>query len=423
MKRWGFASLIALLLAYTGNAYAVSLSLQGQGAGIENSATQALYASDSSGTPVVITAVGSRSPLGGTITEVGVPSMMPDGRVIFGAETTPPRGKPHWDIFAGNPDAPIYRRIQSVVDLSKEPNGCEAKIKGDPYPVGDADGDIVFTAWLPRNFDALVLERNGKISCLARSGDKTNQGHEIAILSYGSPAMGANGEVAFGGYVVTAKNADHPNGHRQALLLASRTGGVSELAVEGEYGPNHTRYERPFGLPSAVASPQGTLVAFTAKTPSGAALFLYNGDTMSRLLPTGIVTPMGPVSYLSPGRPGLMADGTTAVLAGCARIPVIFRLTHQRLDIRLQRGELTPFGTEIESLGDPVLTAAGAMFVGATDTDGREKLYVLNGNNAFFEVGDPEMIYKIAYAPYHHSIFTGTLTVNEKGDYAYLGGK
>jgi hypothetical protein len=70
-----------------------------------------------------------------------------------------------------------------------------------------------------------------------------------------------------------------------------------------------------------------------------------------------------------------------------------------------------------------VLTARGAMFVGATDTDGHEKLYVLNGNNAFFEVGEPEMLYKIAYAPYHHSIFTGTLSVNQHGDYTYLGGK
>jgi hypothetical protein len=418
-----FAPLLALLIGYAVNAHAVSLSLQGQGAGIETSATQALYASDSDGTPVIITAVGSRSPIGGTITEVGVPSMMPDGRVIFGAETTPVSGKPHWDIFAGYPDAPVYRRIAKVVDLSKEPNGCEAKIKGDPYPVGDANGDIVFMAWLPRNYDGLILDHAGKISCLARSGDKTNEGHEIAVLSYGSPEMGANGEVAFNGFLQFPKTDEHDQGHRQALLLASPTGGVTELAVENDYGPNHTRYQRPFGLPSALASPQGTLVAFTAKTPTGAALFLYNDGTMARILPTGIVTPLGPVSYLSPGRPGLTADGTTAVMAGCARIPAIFRLAHQRLDIRLQRGELTPFGTEIESLGDPVLTARGAMFVGATDTDGREKLYVLNGNNAFFEVGEPEMLYKIAYAPYHHSIFTGTLSVNQHGDYTYLGGK
>lgn len=415
--------LFTLLLCFAVPAHAVSLTLEGESAGPEFNATQALYASNSNGTPVVITAIGSRSPIGGTITEVGVPAMMPDGRVIFGAETTPKSGKPHWDVFAGFPDAPIYRRIAKIVDLSKAPKGCKVEVKGDPYPVGDANGDIAFMARLPGRSDALVFDHDGTISCLVKSGDKTNQGHTIAVLSYGSPEMGANGAVALDAFLMFPTVKENEGHHRQALLLASPAGGISELAVEGEYGPNHTRYERPFGLPSALSSPQGTLVAFTAKTPSGAALFLYNNGTMSRVLPTGIVTAVGPVSYLSPGRPGLMADGTTAVMAGCARIPVIFRLRHQRLDIRLQRGELTPFGTEIESLGDPVLTASGAMFVGATDTDGREKLYVLNGNNAFFEVGEPEMLYKIAYAPYHHSIFTGTLTVNQHGDYAYLGGK
>ena len=166
------------------------------------------------------------------------------------------------------------------------------------------------------------------------------------------------------------------------------------------------------------------MVAFTAKTPSGAALFIYSGGSMARVLPTGTLTSVGPVTYLSAGRPGLMADGTTAVLAGCARTPAIFRLTRQRLDLRIERGQLTPFGTELESLGDPVLTASGAMFVGATDSDEHEKLYVLSPDDAFFEVGESEFIYRIALgAQKHHSIFTGTLTVNQHGDFAYLGGR
>jgi hypothetical protein len=145
---------------------------------------------------------------------------------------------------------------------------------------------------------------------------------------------------------------------------------------------------------------------------------------MSRVLTTGTLTALGPVSYLSPGRPGLSTDGTAAVLAGCARTPAIFRLSRQRLDLRIQRGQLTPFGTELESLGDPVLTASGAMFVGATDNDEHEKLYVLSGDDAFFEVGDTELIYRIAMsASKRHSIFTGTLTVNQHGDFGYLGGR
>jgi len=87
---------------------------------------------------------------------------------------------------------------------------------------------------------------------------------------------------------------------------------------------------------------------------------------------------------------------------------------------------LTPLGTELDSLGDPVLTQSGAMLVGATDSDQREKLYVLDFDDAFFEVGSTAMLYRIAMtsgAKPEHSIFTGTLTANQHGDFAYLGGK
>jgi hypothetical protein len=422
MKVKVVAALAALLLGAAVNARAVSLTLQGQGAGLENESSQALYASDSSGSPALVAFVGRPSPDGGTLTELGVPSMMPDGRVLFGAETTAKDRKTHWGIYAGYPDLPPIRRVQDAVEV-KPGGNCQPLLNGDPYPVADADGHIAFMSHLPDKQDALVLYAGGTLTCLARSGSKTNEGHKIAVLSFGSPQMGGGGQVIFNAWLEGGDKSLTPGGHRQALLMASITGGIQELAVEGDAGPNNTRYQRPLGLPAAVVSPQGTLVAFTAKTPSGAALFLYNNGTMSRLLPTGINTPLGPVSYLSPGRPGLMADGTTAVLAGCARIPAIFKLAHQRLDLSLQRGQLTPFGTELESLGDPVMTGTGAMFIGATDSDGREKLYVLDRGGAFFEVGGPEIIYRIALASHHHTIFTGTLSVNQHGDFAYLGGK
>ncbi|HUY38360.1 MAG TPA: hypothetical protein VMV13_05995 [Candidatus Binataceae bacterium] len=428
MKLRGFVPALALglVLVCAGYAHAVSLTLQGETAGLATADSEALYASDSSGKSVLVTEVGLPSPDGGDFSEVGVPSMMADGRVLFGAETTAKNGKTHWAIFTGDPDrSPVYR-VARAVDL-KPSKDCAPELKGDPYPVADADGNIAFMANLPAKSDALVLDSHGTLTCLARLGSKTAQGHDIAVLSFGSPQMGNSGEVVFNAWLnnysarTDARGA--PIAHRQALLIASRIGGINELAVEGEYGPNHARYARPFGLPAALPSVQGTLVAFTAKTSSGAALFLYSGGAMARILPTGTLTPEGPVTYLSPGRPGLMTDGTAAVLAGCAREPAVFRLSHQRLDLRLQRGQLTPFGTELESLGDPVLAADGTMFIGATDSDDNEKLYELGGDGAFFEVGNQDLIYKISTAAHRHSIFTGTLTVNEHGDFAYLGGK
>ncbi len=416
-------SALAILLLTPLGAHAVSLSLNGNGADLQMDNTQAVYASDDSGVPTLITEIGMKAPGGGVVTEVGVPSMMPDGRVIFGAESQPKDTniKPRWNIFIGNADAVPSHRIIAALNPKALAVDCTPAFKGDPYPIADMDGNIAFISTVPHGRDALFLYSHGKLTCMAKAGEKTNEGHEIAILSFGSAQMGDDGQVAFTGFL---GDSAKPSGHRQALMVASLGRGVTELAVEGEYGPNHTLYQRPFGLPAALPSQLGTMVAFTAKTPSGAALFLYSGGSMARILPTGTLTSVGPVTYLSAGRPGLMADGTTAVLAGCARIPAIFRLTRQRLDLRIERGQLTPFGTELESLGDPVLTASGAMFVGATDTDDREKLYVLSPDDAFFEVGESEFIYRIALAAQrHHSIFTGTLTVNQHGDFAYLGGR
>jgi hypothetical protein len=437
MKKAQLGVIVTLILAFSINAHAVSLTLEGIGTSISVGTSQALYASDSTGNAVRVVAVGMPAPGGGNITELGVPSMMPDGRVVFGAEVTTKgeRGstdRQQWNIFIGNPDATVERRIMPL-EVTSKPAWCDPVYHGDPYPVADADGQVAFMAALGRDRDGLLLYSHGVLSCLAESGSKTNEGDEIVVLSFGSPQMGDHGEVVFNAWlkpsarhpIPQSDDAAHEHQHLQALLVATRAG-VHELAVEGEFGPNHTQYQRPFGLPSALASPQGTLVAFTAKTPSGAALFMYDGTGMVRMLPTGTETPLGPVSYVSPGRPGLMADGTTAILAGCARIPVIFRLNRGLLDLRIQRGQLTPIGAIIESLGDPVLTASGAMFVGATDTDGSEQLYVLDRNDEFFEVGSPEMLHRVAFdgeENHQHTIFTGTLTVNQHGDYGYLGGK
>jgi len=422
------APAIALLGATALNAHAVSLTLNGNsGATLEMDDAQAVYASDSSGVSQLVSAVGLSSPDGGKITEVGVPSMMPDGRVIFGAEVQPKDTnlKARWNIFIGNADASPNHRLIAALNPKAIVGDCIPAFRGDPYPVADSDGNIAFMSVVPHGHgsDALFVYAHGALTCLSRVGNKTNEGHEIAVLGFGSQQIVDGGQIVFTAFLADA-SAKETGGHRQSMLMASKKIGVTELAVEGDYGPNHTEYKRPFGLPSALSSSLGTTIAFTAKTPTGAALFLYSGGSMSRVLSTGTLTPLGPVTYLSPGRPGLMADGTTAVLAGCARTPAIFRLSRQRLDLRISRGQLTPFGTELESLGDPVLTGSGAMFVGATDSDQLEKLYVLSGDDAFFEVGEPELIYRIAMnATRHHSIFTGTLTVNQHGDFAYLGGR
>jgi hypothetical protein len=425
-KVWTRAIFVGLAyLALASQAGAVSLTLQGSSAGLEQAQTQAVYASDATGSSQMIAGVGSPTPDEAKITEVGVPSMMPDGRVLFAAEVQPNNSnlKAHWAIYAGNPDAAPAKRIIPLISPRPVSSSCLPNFRGDSFPVADIDGNIAFISRQDHGPDGLFYFSRGNLICPVRVGDKTNEGHAIAVLGFGSQQMGEAGEIVFTAFL-RIEQKPGPAVHRQAVLLASITRGISELAVEGTFGPNNTEYMRPFGLPAALSSPTGTIVAFTAKTPQGGALFEYSGSKMTRMMPTGIVTPLGPVTYLSPGRPGLMADGVAAVLGGCARTPAIFRMAHQHLDLQVSRGQITPFGTQLQSLGDPVLSANGSMYLGATDTDGDEKLYVLDRDDAFFEVDSPEMLFKIQFSePRHrHSIFTGTLAVNQHGDFGYLGG-
>ncbi len=417
MKNKPLLSGILALLMAAPSAWAVSLTLGGdgpEGAAVRSDATGALYGSTVEGKAVRLTEINAEAPGGGIFTEIGVPSITPDGRVLFGAEVTDKDGHPHWDIFVGYPNAASDARVARALLIKNENKGCSAKLKGDPYPAGNEDGAFTFTAPEASGHDALFFYAKGELSCIARVGDQTTNGHLLSVMGFGTAQMGANGQVVFNGWL---------KGDRQAVLIGLAGGAATELAVEGELGPNRTRYQRPFGLPAALASAEGTIVAFTAKTPSGSALFLYRGGSMARVLPSGTLTPLGPVSYLSSGRPGLKADGTTAVLAGCARVPAILRLIHGRLDLSLHRGQMTPFGTAIVSLGDPSLTESGSMFIGAIDSIDQEKLYVLGNDDSFFEVGSSP-IYNIAFGdPASHTIFTGTLAVNQHGDFAYLGGK
>ncbi|MGO9800536.1 MAG: hypothetical protein ACLPQ0_13830 [Candidatus Binatus sp.] len=276
-----FSSALVILLLAPLSAHAVSLTLSGSSAELQMDNTQAVYASDSNGVPVLITAIGMPAPGGGVITEVGVPSMMPDGRVIFGAETQPKdtKIKAQWNIFIGNADAIPSHKIIMALNPKALAGDCSPAFKGDPYPIADMDGNIAFMSIVPHGRDGLFFYSHGKLTCMAKAGDKTNEGHEIAVLSFGSPQMGDDGQVVFTGFL---GDSTKPAAHRQALLLASAAGGVTELAVEGEYGPNHTLYQRPFGLPAALPTPLGIMVAFTAKSPSGAALCLYSGGSMAK---------------------------------------------------------------------------------------------------------------------------------------------
>src|SRR5271170_852396 len=212
------SSALAILLLSPLSAHAVALSLNGGSAELQMDTTQAVYASDSNGVPVLITGIGMTLRDRSTVTEVGVPSMMPDGRVIFGAETQPKDTniKPRWNVFIGNADAVPSHRIIPALDSKALDGDCTPAFKGDPYPVADVDENIAFISTVPHGRDALFLYSHGKLTCMAKAGDKTSNGHEIAVLSFGSQQMGEDGQVVFNGFLGDSAN---PSSHRQALLL------------------------------------------------------------------------------------------------------------------------------------------------------------------------------------------------------------
>lgn len=415
--------LVVAVLASAATASAFVLSLQGlNGAALDTHAGRVLYASSARGQITAVASVGVTQIGGATIDDLGLPSTMPDGSVVFGADLMLPDRTSHWDILIANPaDSPPLRLRRLLESVHPSP-GCAPVLRVDPRPVAASSGEIAFIAAEASGADALFLYSKDTLSCVSRVGDYTLQHHRITVLGFGSQDPAGTGQVAFNAWISADAGAlDSTN--RQALLLASAAG-ISEAAVQGKLGPERTQYDA-FGLPRAVSSGDGIMISFVAKTPSGAALFLYHRGEMTRVLTTGTLTPLAPVSHLSFNRPALIPSGMIAVYAACARIPAIITIRDGRLSLPIQRGQLTPFGTALRWLGNPALTEAGVLYLGASDSDGTDKIFVLGPDGELFAPGSSGVIYKIAdtgqRAISSGSPIANTLSINARGDFAYLG--
>src|SRR5580692_4996453 len=109
----------ALLVLNVGHAGAVVFTLGGptpESAGMDLDATGALYASARDGGVVLIARVGAVSPDGGEFTELGVPSIAPDGSIVFGAETRGIDDRPVWDIYRADPSSAGDHHLSRLFD-------------------------------------------------------------------------------------------------------------------------------------------------------------------------------------------------------------------------------------------------------------------------------------------------------------------
>lgn len=426
LRRYRYAlALAAVILLAAPKAGAITLTLAGpEPESIAPAAdlTSTIWASTPDGAFVKIATVGATAPGGGKFSEMGVPSISPDSQVIFGAEVTYANGFSRWEIFRGNLNAPADKRVVRAIGDGAAARGCEPKIELDPYPLAGSNGAIAFIAPEASGSDALFRYSEGELTCAARVGDRTAEGHRLTMMHFGSAAMAPSGEVAFIGRIDDAGSGPGaPPSSHLAMMLAAPHGPLHEVAVEGSRRPGGARYLANFSLPAVVSTPRGPIIAFTAINSRGYGLYVSRGGKTDEVLASSDRTAVGRVTFLSGGRPALSASGNVVVRAASAGHHAIFTIRDGQPVLVVAPGHATEVGSRIVTFGDPVISASGHIMFSITDNDGRNLLYAINPRNVMRlsipSFADGELVGGLA-----PPTFAGALVANEAGAFAFIGG-
>jgi len=379
---------------------------------------------------VRIATIGAKAPGGGTFTDIGMPSISPDNQVIFGAEVTDLDGAARWEIFRGNLTAPPDRRVVPAIDSSAVSRGCVPNIKVDPYPVAGSNGAIAFIAPEAAGSDVLFRYSDGELTCAVRIGDRTAEGHVLKLMHFGSATMAPSGEVAFSARIDDIdgrRNSGAHNSSHLAIILAAPHEPIREIALEGSREPGGGRYLGSFGLPAAVSTAQGTMIAFTAMKTSGSGahgygLYLFRCGKTVEVLASGDRTSIGRLSFLSNGRPALSASGSIAVRGASADRRAILTVRNGHPAVVVGPSHTTEVGSRIVSFGDPVVSESGRILVDIIDDDDRSLLYSVDSGKvvrlSMPAVHNGELIGGLAPPD-----FASRLAVNEAGAFTFVGGK
>jgi hypothetical protein len=432
LRRYRYALVLVLtVLSAPPHASAVTMTLDGPGSvAPAGELTSTIWAGVPDGRPAKIAALGAEAPGGGTFTDMGVPSISPDNQVVFGAEVTDPQGVARWDIFRANLNAPTERRLARVMENSPGLLGCVPNMKVDPYPLAGSNDVIAFIAPEAAGRDALFRYSAGELTCAVRVGDRTAQGHVLKLMHFGSATMAPSGEVAFLGDIDDVDSRRNPganHGSHVAMILAAPHEAISEIAAEGSRDPGGARYLGRFGLPAAVSTPHGAMVAFTAMTVRGSGarrygLYVFRGGKTVEVLASGERSKVGRITFLSDGRPALSGSGNIATRAASANRGAIFAIRGGDPFLVVAQGHATEDGSRIVSFGDPVVSASGRIIFGVSDDEDRSLLYAVNPWNVMRisvpAVPDGELVGGLAVP-----VFSGTLVTNQAGAFAFLGAK
>jgi hypothetical protein len=413
------AGVFALLPAFAPSAHAITFMLGSPtNVGVGQDLTSVLYASGPNGAAIRLAKLGMDAPGGGVFSDFGVPTVAPDGAVVFAAEVTVGKSRPKWSIFRAAPNAAEGRGLALAIDPKTISTSCSPTFKIDPYPVVGSNGQIAFIAPDAKGKSTLFRYLDGELTCAAKIGAPTVDGNLVQEFSFGSAEMTADGEVAFLGLV--DGGLFDPAKRRYTLMVTDSQGAIHEVASAGAPSPDGGKYVGDFSLPAIASPAAGTLIAFTAQTSRGHGLFLWQNGHAIEIIATGARTPLGRVSYISTGRPGLTSAGAVAVSAVCDGKRALLEVRGGQLSLVMREGHPTGYGSRIAYFGDPGLTASGHILLGIADDDGRNVFYETDDNAAAHppSITNSALAYGLATP-----MFGGSLAVNELGSFTFLGGE
>ncbi|HEY6419125.1 MAG TPA: hypothetical protein VIX59_08985 [Candidatus Binataceae bacterium] len=371
---------------------------------------ESLYARNGAGREVELAETGVAGPDGAIVQDLGIPSVAQDGTVLFAAAILEKQNL-RWRIFAANPESG-----ESIPLSVPRTSAILPEMRFDPRPIAASDGAVIFGAHQAQGGDAVFKLVDGQLSSLLRTGAPTRDGRAIRALSFGTVAAANRGQVALAAYL-------QPGG--QAELLISATGDVTVLAAEGDAAPGGGRFLSGFSPPAASESGNDPVVAFTARTSRGDALFLYSQGRARRVLSNGAACKGGRIKYLWPSRPGLMPGGTLAILASCSGTPAILLVTRGGAKVVLRAEQNTARGRPFYHVNNPMLSASGAIFFGATGADDVDRIYSISRRGTMSEIAPFQNFDRQISdpAPLAHTVSSAAIAINQHGVVAYLGGR
>jgi len=306
-------------------------------------------------------------------------------------------------------------RIEELFNAAAFMEGCRPVITSDPRVAIGGDGSIVFVASDERGKSALFRFAKGRLACELRTGERTAGGQVITNLGFGTAQVGEDGSVVLLATLAASSREAQRSNIRKAILLTGPGHIIKVVAREGDPAPDGRKYGSEFGAPAIANGGASLLLAFTNHNHLGSALFVGRPGHLTRTLVTGARTSVGPLTYVSNGRPSLAADGSVAFEGASDERSIILAVRAGEPFVIASEGDRIGNSHTITGLADPTLMREGRVYAEAADQTQFNHAYSFSGSagntrapsNAKLLSGDLE-------------VFPSSLALDRNGSFAFL---